>query len=122
MASNRTLPGPLWFPLPTVTRAVPVTSPASPPAHMNRRRLRVIRGAGAGVSRMRLSKPEPSPRVDGAGRPCEGLALAFRQDVRELLIEVEVPVLRAGRHGGVGPLQEGLQGSCRGLEQGLALR
>src|SRR5690606_14508160 len=53
---------------------------------------------------------------------CGGLALAFRQDVRELLIEVEVPVFRAGRHGGVGALQEGLQGPRRGLEQCLALR
>lgn len=91
------------------------------PRRARRRRTTVGPWCGVGVFPVRLFWPEPSPRVDGAGPLGMSPALAFRQDVRELLVEIEVPVFRAGRHGRVRPLQEGLQGPRRGLEQGLAL-
>lgn len=59
------------------------------------------------------------PESDGAVRLSPGSAVG--QDVGELRIEIEVPVLGARWHSGVGPLQERLQGPRRGLEQGFSL-
>src|SRR5690606_28543970 len=104
-------PGPL-FSLSFHSPSPALSSTRAPVAEVRGRR-RCVPYAAA-----RVRAVSPSRRRRAASWP----RLAFGQDVRELLIEIEMPVLRARGHGGVGALQEGLQGPRGGLEQSLTLR